>query len=316
MHSVLIGNYGVGNLGDEALREYFLLEYPETMWTVLSACPVRKGEVPRLPFGVRSFFSAWWKTLIAISSADCVVFGGGSLFTDSESVFACMLWAWHALVARVLGVPVILAFQGVGPFRTRTGRFLSRSVFQSAEFISVRDEASLQRLSGWDLHCTPTLTFDPVFSVFSHFKKTASSRNILVIIPRENSAAELFNACVLQMKNVWDEIRILRFQSRQEARITAEILVLVPHARTIDVTDVSGLMTHLRDASFVVTERYHGALAALALGIPRKILSQVAGDKLDELRSVQRDPQGIALLLRQVEEGEDALRKYLNEMGK
>lgn len=74
MHCVLIGNYGVGNFGDEALKEYFLSAFPDITWSVVSARPSGE-ELPRLPGGFRSLFSHWWKTLGAIRNTDAVVFG-------------------------------------------------------------------------------------------------------------------------------------------------------------------------------------------------------------------------------------------------
>ena len=83
---LLVGNFGVGNVGDEAIRTYILQAFPEVHWTVLSGDRMQSGDVPRLPYGIRSFLStAWWKTLRAYRSSDGIVFGGGSLFTDVES---------------------------------------------------------------------------------------------------------------------------------------------------------------------------------------------------------------------------------------
>jgi len=74
MRLLLVGNYGVGNLGDEALKEYFLTRFPEIDWIVVSANP-RTGEVARLPMGIRSFFwLRWMATLRAYREADGVVF--------------------------------------------------------------------------------------------------------------------------------------------------------------------------------------------------------------------------------------------------
>ena len=103
MRCLLISNYGTGNHGDVALKEYFLTRFPEVEWIVLSANAQSPRDVPRLPFGLRSLFTTpWWRTLAALRSSDAVIFGGGSLFTDVESVRACLLWWWHACVARML----------------------------------------------------------------------------------------------------------------------------------------------------------------------------------------------------------------------
>ena len=159
MRALLIGNYGVGNWGDDALRDYFLTAFPEIEWTVVSASarpPVRPERtipiVPRLPLGFRSLFRPWWRTLRAIARTDAVVFGGGSLFTDSESLFACFLWGMHACVARFFHRPVFLASQGIGPFRTRLGEGIARSVALRSAFLSVRDTASMARVETWGLN--------------------------------------------------------------------------------------------------------------------------------------------------------------------
>ena len=115
MRCVLVGNYSVGNIGDEALKEYFLSEFPDISWSVVSANPTDPRDVPRLPLGIRSLFTNWWKTINAIRHADALIFGGGSLFTDIESVWACVIWRAYALLASWCKVPVMLAFQGAGP---------------------------------------------------------------------------------------------------------------------------------------------------------------------------------------------------------
>jgi len=113
VHCLLIGNYGAGNLGDELLREAHLRNETNVQWTVCSASP-KDGQLPRLPLGVRSFLTTpWWRTFTALRNVDAVVFGGGTLFTDGESIRACMLWWWHAFIAHVFGQPILLADQGI-----------------------------------------------------------------------------------------------------------------------------------------------------------------------------------------------------------
>ncbi len=313
MRCLLLGNYGVGNIGDETLRQYFLRAFPACTWSILSADPCGKSEVPRLPFGIRSFFTPWWKTVIAFLRADAIVFGGGSLFTDSESVFACFLWWWHGFVAWVFRKPLLLAFQGVGPFRTKIGEKCARFVFERAQFISVRDAASLQRMQVWNLSCKPVLTFDPVFSLFSLEKAIASSRSLLVIIPRANSGEEFFVVLSSILQRKFDAVKILLLQPGSEEQAIAHRIqaMLSCPSSILAITSVDSFLQELSGASDVFTERYHGALAALAMGIPTTICSQVSGDKLDELRRMNGSPQERLQLLEKVQIGEEALKSVL-----
>jgi len=307
---LLIGNYGAGNLGDEALKEYFLREFSGVRWQVISAHP-ESGELPRLPGGFRSLFTSWWRTIGAYGNADGIVFGGGTLFTDLESVSACLIWWWHALIARLFRKPLILAFQGVGPFRTGVGEWLARWVFRRATFISVRDEASRSRLDSWNLNKNIIQTFDPVVLLIRSENSSESSQNVFVIIPRNNSdAAFLARAMTLAKERAPQEIVILSLRpDNEEERAVCRRLVtaLGGKARVVAVRSLQDLMREVARASFVLSQRYHGALMALALGKAMEVISQGAGDKLSELPSAVELPSCID----RAREGERQLRALL-----
>ena len=310
MRYVLLGNYGVGNLGDEALKEYFLRRFPDVRWRVLSAHP-RVHELPRLPAGVRSFFTPWWKTLRAIRRSDGVVFGGGSLFTDAESSYACFLWWWHAFLSRLLGRKIALAFQGIGPFRTKRGEWFARSACRMASHISVRDSLSRERLEHWKLNTEVIQTFDPVFSLIYNGKKHLSSKNVFIIVPRKNSSATFRDrARELLDSGEWDEVRILSMQpdDPEECALCAQLTAYAAHVRVVPVRLLSELAAHIAAASFVLTQRYHGALAALALGKEFEVLAQEEGDKLSQIPVLQWDGSRCLQLIAQ---GEAALRAWL-----
>lgn len=304
MRAVLVGNYGVGNFGDEALREYFLKTFPEIAWNVVSA--ERGVAYPRLPFGLRSFFTPWWRTLGALRRSGVVVFGGGTLFTDVESSKACMLWWWHAFIPRLCGKPFILAFQGIGPFRTSVGEWCARWAVQRAAHVSVRDDASLERARRW--RSDVALAFDPVLTLFAG---KHGEGNTLVVIPRDNSTDDFFRrAEELWKSGRFDAVKILSFKPGETFPLPAGEAAGEGHI--IPITSISALTSILTSASFVLTQRYHGAIAALAAGIPFETVSQGKGDKLASL-SPQKDRQG---LFRRVADGEAALRDSLSRMGK
>lgn len=309
MRCVLIGNFGVGNFGDEALREYFLGAFPEVEWSVVSSL----SSLPRLPLGLRSLFTPWLRTIWAFYRADAVVFGGGSLFTDSESPFACFLWGWHAFIAWILQKPIVLAFQGIGPFRTRRGEWIAKWVCRKAVFISVRDTYSYNRVNRWSLNTKIVQTFDPVFSLLCKENRQQSSQNVLIVIPRNNSGATLRE----YMKNAlardrFDSISILLLQPDDEAEVsyvqTLQTELPIP-TTTISIRSIDAMIESLYDARVVLSERYHGALAALALGIPVEVIAQAEGDKLDALKGyIKKDPAELRVL---VDAGERALHAIL-----
>lgn len=288
MRCVLIGNFGVANLGDEALRDYFLHRYPEVDWRVLSASPKGPTEVHRLPTGIRSLLSLHWlKTLKEYAQCDAVVYGGGSLFTDAESSFACFLWWVHSIPARVLKKPIHLAFQGIGPFHTPIGRWFSLSVCRSARTISVRDSLSYGRLRSRGLSKKCVRSCDPIYSLFKAKKLNTSTKNILIVIPRNNSSDKLSTAAEIAfLSKAWDEVRVISMKPDDSSEITyCQTLIdtVLKDATLVEVRSVDELLQNISESVLVVSERYHGALAALAHGKKVEIVSQSDGDKLSSL---------------------------------
>jgi len=313
MRLLLVGNYGVKNLGDELLREYFLKTFREVEWIVLSAHHTQYTihstdycSVPRLPFGLRSLLKTpWWRTIGALRRCDGMVFGGGTLFTDIESLKAPLLWWWHALWARFLRKKIILAFQGIGPFRTRVGEWCSRWVVARAELVILRDAESFSRIASWQKqHCV--LSFDPVLSLFAVEKRDATG-SIFVVIPRASTTQEFHDATMKmweQRTGAWDGARIVSLEpdNADEHRACASLARLL-QTTVVPARSLEALKDALGDAAFVLTQRYHGAIAALGMGIALTAVAQHAGDKLDALQGVDRSEA-----LTRIEVGEQALR--------
>lgn len=156
---VLVGSFGAGNLGDELLLAGFLTRLkkivPQVTLTIVTgdarATRAWHGRdittVPMLPVGLRSILTTNWLTTIrAIRACDAVIFPGGGLFTDEESLRAVFLWAIHILAARFFWKPVYLFGQSVGPFRTMFGRRLAGFTLRLATLIATRDHASVDEL--------------------------------------------------------------------------------------------------------------------------------------------------------------------------
>ncbi|MBI3816183.1 polysaccharide pyruvyl transferase family protein [Candidatus Peregrinibacteria bacterium] len=321
MRLLLVGNYGVGNLGDEALKDYFLSRFPEVDWTVVSAHPQGEHDVPRLPLGFRSFFATPWpRTLKALWSCDGVVFGGGSLFTESESRFAVVLWWWHTVVAMVFQKPILLAFQGIGPWLTRSGRWMTRFVLRRARFISVRDEFSVKRVGDLCPGIPVVESFDPVFGMCRALVPRAiRSPQSLVIIPRATTSAS-FEKRVRELLRQGDvtSVRILSLQPDDPRESeTCQLLAAEFPADVVPIRSLADLISAIEESRLVLSQRYHGAIAALVLRVPYLIVEQAESDKFASLRPWSGkiiDHRTIAALQRLVDLGERELKGTLAEL--
>lgn len=306
---LLAGNYGVSNLGDEALKEYFASAFPGVEWIVLSANP-EEGEVVRFPAGVHSLLrTKWTQTLSALRSSNGLVFGGGTLFTDTESVHACFVWFMHALFCILFRKPYFLAFQGVGPFRTRMGEQLARAVFRRAQFISVRDAASLQCVEAWKLNKKIVQSFDPVLSLLQEHSRTYRTENVLILIPRWNSGTSFRKQSVtLARSRSWEEVVILSLEpgnlaEQAECASLQRELNSIASTRIIAIHSLDDLVREVGRGAKILSERYHGALTALALKKDLEVCSRDRSDKLGSLPVSAKQES----LLEAVRRGKDAL---------
>lgn len=314
MRSILVGNYGVGNVGDEALKEYFLQAFPDNAWTVLSAHP-KDGELPRLPAGFHSFVGlSWLQTLQAFRKTDVVVFGGGSLFTDVESTKACWIWFVHAFVAYIFQKPYLLAFQGIGPCRSWWGTVLTRWVVRHAAFVSVRDEESGERADAFLKNKKCVRTFDPVVLLLKNGNINRTN-SVITLIPRHNSSTAFLDAVreVLKRYPVFPvSILLMQPESKSEQHIAKELQQLAGERSTIvPVLTMHALSVAIAQSSVVLTERYHGALAALALHVPVRVIALAAGDKLSMLQPYADGTRSFEEVFEQARAGEEALRMAL-----
>jgi len=153
-HILLVGYYGFGNLGDDAILDATLAGLragcaPEPVVTIVAGEPVSAAA----RYGVRAVH---WQDIAAIMDAvreaDLVVIGGGGLFQDWWGVdpdlllvpdhWGMALYAGPAIFAAAVGRPVALHALGVGPLTSPQARRLAKAACDAAVSIVVRDEPS------------------------------------------------------------------------------------------------------------------------------------------------------------------------------
>ena len=160
MKIFIIGWFGAGNVGDEAILLSMLTDIgetlPDTEFTVLSfnaentaALLADNCQVKQIVyFGSKlcvfnSDFVGVWRSL---RSADLVIIGGGGLFQDIYNWYPIPFFTLMTLLAKLLGKQIMFYALGIGPLRTWFGRKLCRLAAGMAGLISVRDEESKKLL--------------------------------------------------------------------------------------------------------------------------------------------------------------------------
>lgn len=154
MKITVCGNFGVTNIGDEAILggvKVLLAEaFPGSEITV-------QGKGNLFPCGIRSFLkslvkpSLWETPALMVKASDLYILGGGGLFDDTEGPFISSFWALQGLIAaRTYKKPLIIMGVSLGAIRF-WNKFLVKHLFKSAKVVAVRDQASLKILQSWGI---------------------------------------------------------------------------------------------------------------------------------------------------------------------
>lgn len=161
--AVLCGYYGMGNGGDEALLVSLLqMLPPQVKPIVLSGNPSETKEL----YGVASCDRASaFPILKALSKSDLFIWGGGSLMQDATSITSPIYYAGLMALAQKRGLKTIAWAQGIGPLNRSFTRWMTKQVLLGCSAISVRDNASAQLLTDWNL--SPLVAPDPVWALQS-----------------------------------------------------------------------------------------------------------------------------------------------------
>ena len=168
MKKILICGYiGYGNFGDEALlfvliNNLLQVGYKNEDITVLSKEP----EKTYLAYNVKSVNSRnMFQLLNAFLNHDHVIFIGG-LFQDKTSFRSLCYYSMQLILGGILQKKVVLYAVGIGPLQRGISNYIFNLAVNSANFISLRDQASLQYLSHKEnvvITCDPAWTIEPDF---------------------------------------------------------------------------------------------------------------------------------------------------------
>jgi polysaccharide pyruvyl transferase WcaK-like protein len=198
MKTLLVGNFGAHNVGDELILSAALQDYPTAVVMTANAkssetfCETKFKTVPFPPTAFRSLGrylinSDYRNEVHKIKHFDQVVFAGGGLF--AISIRACLLWFLVFKWLKFLNPTAEFRFeyQGVDEGLNGMSKKLTQWVFSQADFISVRDENS--KLALVKLGVTVmTLTEDRVWlwlhklDLSHDFKFDSQETNKLVLV--------------------------------------------------------------------------------------------------------------------------------------
>ena len=172
---VMSGYYGFGNAGDDAILESIQQAIrtasDEVSVTVLSNDP----ELTRRQYGLDAIprFRVL-RVFQALRRGDVLLSGGGSLLQDTTSTRSLLYYLSVIRCARLLGRPVMLYANGIGPVRKPANRRRVKKVVEQAALVTLRDHASALELEQMGVTRPVQVTADPVF----HLEPAGQARSL------------------------------------------------------------------------------------------------------------------------------------------
>ncbi|MGE5278783.1 MAG: polysaccharide pyruvyl transferase CsaB, partial [Acidobacteriota bacterium] len=302
---LLVGYYGFGNAGDEAILASIVAHLralkPDAAITVASGDP----EATAKAYGVEAVF---WRDPLALEDAarqaDLVVIGGGGLFHDywgfpADAILTDQHWglsyyAAPAALALLHEKPLMLYAVGVGPLRTDSGRQFAKAVCDAASVITVRDEESRDELVA--LAVPPErieVTADPAFGFKAERAESAESlpadllakrpllgvalRHWDVEVEPERWEGEVANALDRFLEETGGGALFLPFQQESvaienDAAVAARVRARMKHADAASIlpggSDPSRLADAIGQCDLLLAMRMHAGVFAALSGVP------------------------------------------------
>ncbi len=166
-NTVMVGYYGYGNRGDDALLCAII---DDMRAKCPDFCPVVLSKNPKqteMDYGVKSIgrFNVL-KIRKALKNAKMLIAGGGSLIQDVTSTRSLMYYLYCLSLAKKLGKKVMLYANGIGPLKKESNKKKSAKVLNSVDVITLRDADSADFLKEIGVTKPVTeVTGDPAFSL-------------------------------------------------------------------------------------------------------------------------------------------------------
>lgn len=267
MRVAILGYYGCGNLGDEAVLWAMLQHLREACGhleaCVVSADPARTEETHGVE-AVRRTDALAVRRRFRASQVVCS--GGGSLFQDVTSWRTPLFYAWlHELVG---SRPLLVYAQGVGPLRRSLSRWATRRAMDRAARVTVRDVESAQALRRLGVRHHPEVVCDPTLGLELRGGR-GRGQDVVACVRAWPGAWR--PAVVTAVRQVAAErgltVRVVCMHPELDAAVSAEVGralgadVLTPR-RPPDALEV------LARARVVVGMRLHALALAAAAGVP------------------------------------------------
>lgn len=273
--SILISGYfGFDNGGDEAVLSSVVKMLrdilPNAPIVALSADPVKTAKA-NLEYDLKAIDRRNMRLIKAeLQNAALFISGGGSLFQDVTSVRSVYYYASILNTAHKAGVPAVVLAQGLGPLNTFLGKRMTKKAMLPCEFISWRDQESLDLAVSIGLPkekmiltCDPVLNWNPDYVA----KSSKGNRVVIAVRPWHDFAKEEIVKAVDQLLAEDYDVVLLPFQKGVDENLAKELnQKLDNRCKVPEYVSPLQLYCEIASADFLIGMRLHSLIMARGAG--------------------------------------------------
>ncbi len=295
---VLMGGYGGGNFGDEAIcfvtsklikelcpnAHLIIFTFNCSVSEKIVTTNVTWREYKTIPFTLPWFrhfgflnLVSSMQTLQALRSADHILLGGGGLLYDYD-LKHLLGWASRALLIRLIGKRYSFYMNSFTPPQKILGKLLTRWMIKNAEKISVRDNSSAEFCKAND-RPDARVSLDPAFLLPNYFRETlhpVKKEQKIILAPRpwgeEDRNIIAWSRLINHLSKNYPQysIVLLALDPRMDKALCKKIEGLnlkVSKIVDIDYYDFSKFIHEFSSASLVIAMRLHAAILSISLAV-------------------------------------------------
>jgi polysaccharide pyruvyl transferase CsaB len=271
----IVGYYGFGNLGDEAvlwaMRTHLVERLPGASLCVLSADP----EATRATHGVDAVHRRDLRALGRLfRSADLVCSGGGSVFQDITSWRSPVVYAALHELSR-LSRHTLVYSQGVGPLQRVFSRWLTRRAMNVAERITVRDDDSATLLRELGVTRPIEVTCDPAFGLdppADRRRQTADRRPPMIGVSIRSWPGPWMGPLLQGLRQAQQRtgapMKVVCLHPRLDSEVSQRLADELGNAEVVVPAEPLDAVAAMGDVALLVGMRLHALIFAAAYGKP------------------------------------------------
>ena len=254
--SILIsGYYGFDNSGDDAILKAIVKDIrsknSQVNITVLSKNPEKTERM----YGVKAVDRFNFRDVFAaIRSTDLFISGGGSLLQDVTSTRSLAYYLAIMKLTKILGKPVMVYANGIGPIERKFNRILAKSILNKVDLITLRDEKSMEYVRDLGIKNKNTfVTADPVFTLEAVSDDRVEKILDIECIPKDK---KMIGVSIRQWKRSKDLVAILVKAIDYMIEKYDVNIILVPMHYPEDLNISKEIKSLTQSDCYVIEEQY------------------------------------------------------------